>query len=151
MLEGVSYGLFLTRSACAHSVRAPPSSPRNSSNFEKQKDKPSIILFYTLHIFLKESILKRWCWFSFRKKFVVKNWLQYFFCIFSSIPPEYMQIKSSLLREQSTASVDSIGNMMIPPCVRIEGCTPPSDSSVDADLDQCKHRPNKYPSHQLLN
>ena len=34
--------------------------------------------------------------------------------------------------------------MIIPPCVRIEGCTPPSDSSMDdpdnhdADLDQCE-------------
>ena len=71
------------------------------------------------------------------------------YLLYSSIPPTEMSAainlnklvssnsNSSGLRQQP--SVDSErSSMMIPPCVRIEGCTPPSDSSLDADLDQCK-------------
>lgn len=56
----------------------------------------------------------------------------------SSIPPPPASIQ---IQQAQTSWADSLGSMIIPPCVRIEGCTPPSDSSVDdhdADLDQCE-------------
>ena len=60
--------------------------------------------------------------------------------LFSSIPPP----SASVQIQAQSSWADSLGSMIIPPCVRIEGCTPPSDSSIDdpdnhdADLDQCE-------------
>ena len=63
--------------------------------------------------------------------------------LFSSIPPPSASVQPVQIQAQSSWA-DSLGSMIIPPCVRIEGCTPPSDSSIDdpdnhdADLDQCE-------------
>ena len=63
--------------------------------------------------------------------------------LFSSIPPPSASVQPVQIQAQSSWA-DSLGSMIIPPCVRIEGCTPPSDSSMDdpdnhdADLDQCE-------------
>merc|ERR1719510_44780 len=63
----------------------------------------------------------------------------------SAIPPTDMNTSTHKKLSTSNSafpathqiSIDSVErSMMIPPCVRIEGCTPPSDSSVDDDLDQ---------------
>ncbi|XP_059086602.1 potassium voltage-gated channel subfamily KQT member 1-like isoform X11 [Tigriopus californicus] len=49
----------------------------------------------------------------------------------SSIPTEYMQRHQPIEEHDSQASSLS---SMIPPSVRIEGCTPPSESSVEGEL-----------------
>lgn len=60
----------------------------------------------------------------------------------SSIPPPSASVQTGVQIQAQSSWADSLGSMIIPPCVRIEGCTPPSDSSIDdpdnhdADLDQ---------------
>ena len=64
--------------------------------------------------------------------------------LFSSIPPPSASVQTGIQIQAQSSWADSLGSMIIPPCVRIEGCTPPSDSSMDdpdnhdADLDQCE-------------
>ncbi len=40
----------------------------------------------------------------------------------------------------TSESVHSSVSSMVPPSVRIEGCTPPSDSSVDGEMYKCELR-----------
>ena len=40
--------------------------------------------------------------------------------------------------EEKSESANSSISSMVPPSVRIEGCTPPSDSSLEGELNACK-------------
>ena len=79
------------------------------------------------------------------KSEIKSKYIFHYFCLFfSAIPPTDMTAAVAANKMSTSNSVglrqvstESVERMMIPPCVRIEGCTPPSDSSVDADLDQC--------------
>ena len=67
-----------------------------------------------------------------------------FYCLFdahSSIPAECMPTIQHPIEEHQMIpdSVTSSVSSMVPPSVRIEGCTPPSDStSIDGELYKCK-------------
>jgi len=60
-----------------------------------------------------------------------------FILISSSIPAEYFGQGPSCAGTSLASHSTSITSMNLP-SVRIEGCTPPSDSSLEGDLDQCE-------------